>query len=201
MFNKPKNNISYIVRENITAYVIPTSSQVSMKIKSEDDEQMVSNLKLVDCKTSVIKAGDIVQIVGQVYIMHSSASSTFSAKVNEIHKHFTTPSILDINCVFFSSFSRLVSTNGSKSTSVKFVVSLATMPRKKTSKPIRCICQRTLRESTVPWPVLRTYPACISLLTWSRNSDSLSLCNWFTVERLLSRCDRLAVVAMDLVRF
>lgn len=83
MFNKPKNNISYIVRENITAYVIPATSQVSMKIKSEDDEQMVSSLKLVDCKTSVIKAGDIVQIVGQVFIMHSSASSTFSTKVNK----------------------------------------------------------------------------------------------------------------------
>jgi hypothetical protein len=81
MFNKPKNNISYIVRENITAYVIPANSQIPMKIKSEEDEQMVSNLKLADCKTSLIKAGDILQVVGQVFLMHSSASSTFSAKV------------------------------------------------------------------------------------------------------------------------
>ena len=90
MFNKPKNNISYIVRENITAYVIPANSQIPMKIKSEEDEQMVSNLKLADCKTSLIKAGDILQVVGQVFLMHSSASSTFSAKVKFVWFNLTT---------------------------------------------------------------------------------------------------------------
>ena len=77
MFNKPKNNISYIVREGVNAYFVPLSTISSSNSKSEATEKLVSNLRLVDCKMSQIKPGDILQIVGQIH-MNQSSSNSFS---------------------------------------------------------------------------------------------------------------------------
>jgi len=51
-----------------------------MKVRNEPDEQIASNLKLIDCKSVSIRPGDIIQVVGQIYILHSSSSCSYSSK-------------------------------------------------------------------------------------------------------------------------
>ena len=88
LFNKPKNNISYIVRENINAYLIPMSAFNSIKIKNElagtESDKYCSSIVLADCKTTAIKPGDILQVAGQVCISQSlGISNSFTSNKNK----------------------------------------------------------------------------------------------------------------------
>ncbi len=95
LFQKRKNNLSYIVRENITAYIIPSSScfylvnnnnnnnkNNSIDSNSRNNEKMYSSIDLNDCKSVVIRAGDILQIDGELYLQPSkyNNNNNFSTK-------------------------------------------------------------------------------------------------------------------------
>jgi hypothetical protein len=101
LFQKRKNNLSYIVRENITAYIIPSSScfylvnnnnikNNSIDSNSRNNEKMYSSIDLNDCKSVVIRAGDILQIDGELYLQpskYNNNNNNFSTKTTTNSRH------------------------------------------------------------------------------------------------------------------